>query len=140
LPTEIIYGVSVAGGKYSETYFNNRPEEKDKPGVLYLMKLINPETGEKFIKVGIAKGRKGRPGKGTLQRGVSGDNYSPEYRQVRVREWFGTIYDCWKYEQALHKKFECESYKPQNKFGGHTECFNFDSLLKINQDFPKNSS
>ena len=79
LPGEKEYGVSVAG-KYSQTYFDNRPQEKDNPGVLYLMKLINPETGEKFIKVGIAKARKGKAGKGTLQRGVSGDNYSQHYR------------------------------------------------------------
>mgnify|MGYP001216684980 CR=1 FL=1 len=140
MPGETGYGVSVAGGKYSETYFRNRPQEKDNPGVLYLMKLNNPETGEKFVKVGIAKARKGKTGKGTLQRGVSGDNYSQDYRQVRVREWFGTIYECWKYEQELHEKYKAESYKPSSKFGGHTECFNYESLIKINQDFPKNNS
>lgn len=102
--------------------------------------MINPETGEKFIKVGIAKGRKGKTGRGTLQRGVSGDFYSPQYRQMRVREWFGPIYDCWKMEQAIHEKYKEDSYKPSIKFGGHTECFNFECLLKINQDFPKNSS
>ena len=59
--------------------------------------------------------------------------------ELRIqRTYHDTIYNCWKYEQQLHEKFKHDSYKPKQKFGGHTECFKISSLIL--SDFPKNNS
>ena len=45
-------------GVYNQTYFNNRPEEKEREGVLYGVILVNQRTFEReCIKVGIASGK-----------------------------------------------------------------------------------
>ena len=40
--------------------------------------------------------------------------------------------------EVITKKFKNDSYKPQQKFGGHTECFKISSLILSH--FPKNNS
>ena len=45
-------------GVYNQTYFNNRPEEQKREGVLYGVILVNKQTFEReCIKVGIASGK-----------------------------------------------------------------------------------
>ena len=45
-------------GVYNHTYFENRPEEKLRDGVLYGIVLVNKATFEReCIKVGIASGK-----------------------------------------------------------------------------------
>ena len=119
----------MAGGIYNETYFKNYPEEKEKDGILYGIVLVNQVTWEReTIKVGIAKGR---TFKDAVKRGRGFTNYD-----IRIqRLWQGTIYDCWRWEQKLHKMFENDRHKTQHHFGGHTECFSMES--KILQSFPK---
>ena len=51
-------------------------------GIIYGIKFINPDTQEKFLKVGIAKYRAGKVGLGVLQRGSSKDFYTPDYQAV----------------------------------------------------------
>ena len=42
-------------GVYNQTYFDNRPEEQEREGVLYGIVLVNQKTWEReTIKVGIA--------------------------------------------------------------------------------------
>jgi hypothetical protein len=122
----------VVSGVYNQTYFNNRPEEKEREGVLYGVILVNQKTFEReCIKVGIASGKDWRH---VIKRSRGFKGY-----ELRIqRTYHDTIYNCWKYEQQLHEKFKHESYKPKQKFGGHTECFNIDS--KILTYFPKNKS
>lgn len=119
----------MAGGIYNETYFRNYPEEKLKEGILYGIVLVNTRTWEReTIKVGIAKGR---TFKDAVRRGRGFTGYD-----IRIqRLWQGTIYDCWKWEQKLHKKYKNDRHKTQHHFGGHTECFSMES--KILEDFPK---
>ena len=48
----------VSGGVYNQTYFDNRPEEQLREGVLYGVVLVNTRTFEReCIKVGIASGK-----------------------------------------------------------------------------------
>jgi len=48
----------MSGGVYNQTYFDNRPEEKEREGVLYGVILVNTKTFEReCIKVGIASGK-----------------------------------------------------------------------------------
>jgi hypothetical protein len=119
----------VSGGVYNQTFFDNHPWEKEKDGILYGIVLVNMITWEReTIKVGIAKGR---TFKDAVKRGRGFTNYD-----IRIqRLWQGTIYDCWRWEQKLHKMFEKDRHKTQHHFGGHTECFSMDS--KILHFFPK---
>ena len=44
-------------GLYNKTYFDNRPEEAAKPGILYCVILVNKKTSEReVLKIGIAQG------------------------------------------------------------------------------------
>ena len=119
----------MSGGVYNQTFFNNHPWEKEKDGILYGIVLVNMKTWEReTIKVGIAKGR---TFKDAVRRGRGFTNYD-----IRIhRLWQGTIYDCWRWEQKLHKMYENDRHKTQHHFGGHTECFGMDS--KILESFPK---
>lgn len=119
----------MSGGVYNQTFFDNHPWEKEKDGILYGIVLVNMITWEReTIKVGIAKGR---TFKDAVKRGRGFTNYD-----IRIqRLWQGTIYDCWRWEQKLHKMFEKDRHKTQHHFGGHTECFSMDS--KILHFFPK---
>ena len=119
----------MSGGVYNKTYFDNHPWEKDKEGVLYGVILVNKATWEReTIKVGIAKGR---TFKDVVKRGRGFTNYDIRIQRI----WSGTIYDCWRWEQKLHKMYEKDRHKTQHHFGGHTECFGMDS--KILHSFPK---
>ena len=104
-------------------------------GIIYGIKFINPETQEKFLKVGIAKFRAGKVGLGVLQRGSSKDFYTPDYQQFIQRTWTGDYEDCRKMEWVLHEMFADDKYLPKIKFGGYTECFSINS--KILRWFPK---
>ena len=119
-------------GKYNETYFQNRPEEKEREGVLYGIVLVNRKTHEReCIKVGIASGKDWRH---IIKRSRGFKGYD-----IRIqRTWTDTLYHVWIQEQYLHEIYEHDKYEPKIKFGGHTECFNIDSLIL--RDFPKNSS
>ena len=98
-------------------------------GIIYGIKFINPETQEKFLKVGIAKFRAGKVGLGVLQRGSSKDFYTPEYQQFIQRTWTGEYENCRKMEWVLHEMFADDKYLPKIKFGGYTECFSINSKI-----------
>jgi len=119
-------------GVYNQTYFNNRPEEKEREGVLYGVILVNQRTFEReCIKVGIASGKDWRH---VIKRSRGFKGYD-----LRIqRTYHDTIYRCWQIEQALHEEFKDDSYSPSQKFGGHTECFKISSLIL--SQFPKNNS
>ena len=104
-------------GKYSGTFFSNHPEEKDTEGVLYCDILVNKITHEReCLKIGIATGK---TWKDVLKRSRGFNGYD-----IRIQKTYhDTIYNCWCLEQALHKEFQKYRYKPKQKFGGHTECF-----------------
>ena len=119
----------MAGGIYNATYFKNYPEEKEQEGVLYGIVLVNKRTWEReTIKVGIAKGRNW---KDVIKRSRGFNGYD-----LRIqRTWHGSLYDCWRWEQQLHKEFENDRHKTEVHFGGHTECFSIQS--RILEAFPK---
>ena len=119
----------MAGGVYNQTYFDNRPLEKERDGVLYGVILVNTKTwNRECIKVGKASGKDWRH--------VIKRSRGFKYYDLRIqRTYHDTIYNCWKFEQELHAKYKHDSYAPKIKFGGHTECFKPTS--KILEDFPK---
>jgi len=104
-------------GIYNLTYFQNRPEEAEKPGVLYCVVLVNKTTNKReCLKVGIASGKNW---KDVLRRSKGFLNYD-----IRIqRTYSDTLFNVWKLEQALHEQFKQYSYTPETSFGGWTECF-----------------
>ncbi|MEK9894881.1 MAG: GIY-YIG nuclease family protein [Burkholderiaceae bacterium] len=104
-------------GIYNQTYFRNNPWAKDQDGVLYCVVLVNKLTHEReCLKIGIATGKNW---KDVLRRSRGFAGY-----EIRIQKTYrDTIYNCWCLEQALHREYAKYSYKPKQKFGGHTECF-----------------
>lgn len=117
-------------GIYNETYFANHPIEGGKSGVLYCVVLVNRKTNEReCVKVGITLGTNWQ---NVLKRSGGFKGYD-----IRIqRTYSNTIYECWKLEQKIHKQFIKHRYKPKQKFGGHTECFNIEVLKDIITSIP----
>lgn len=104
-------------GVYNLTYFQNHPEEKERDGVLYCVVLVNRKTNKReCLKIGIASGKNW---KDVLRRSRGFNNYD-----IRIqRTYHSTLFNVWTLEQALHAEYAHYHYKPMEKFGGHTECF-----------------
>ena len=104
-------------GVYNQTYFDNRPEEAAREGVLYCVVLVNQKSLKReCLKIGIASGRNW---KDVIKRSRGFKGYD-----IRIqRTYHDTLYNVWKLEQTLHKQFEEYKYIPENNFGGYTECF-----------------
>jgi len=104
-------------GVYNETYFKNRPDIAEAPGILYCVVLVNKKTLKReCLKIGIAKGTNF---KDIIKRSKGFTNYD-----IRIQKTYvDTLYNVWNLEQFLHTHFAEYKYKPSEKFGGHTECF-----------------
>lgn len=117
-------------GIYNETYFRNHPEEASKDGVLYLLVLVHKRTNKReCVKIGIAAGKNWK----SVNKRASG--YGP-YTNRTLRTYTSTLYNVWKLEQALHQEFLEHKFIPKEKFGGYTECFNYDSWKEICLSIP----
>ena len=110
-------------GIYNETYFQNHPEEAEKPGILYCVVLVNRKTLKReCLKIGIAAGTSFRD---VLRRSKGFTGYD-----IRIqRTYVDTLYKVWELEQFLHAHFEQYKFKPSHKFGGHTECFHLSNEI-----------
>ena len=106
-------------GVYNQTYFNNRPDEQEREGVLYGVILVNQRTFEReCIKVGIASGKDWRH---VIKRSRGFKGYD-----LRIqRTYHDTIYRCWQIEQALHEKFKHDSYSPSQNLVGIQSALKF---------------
>lgn len=107
-------------GRYSATYFDSFPEEKDTPAILYLVAV-----GNKFCKVGISK-------RTVAQRFGN--------RQVHVVEQVNTtLSDAYKHEQHILEKFATNRFRAvgltSRQFSGWTECFNMSLLPRLQEEF-----
>jgi len=104
-------------GLYSNWYFDKNPELRDKKASLYLIKLNN--LNEEFIKIGI-----------TINRIEDRISSFDEYRTSIIRVLPGALYELFLLEQSILGKYS--KYRPNIRFGGHTECMdsrNIDSIL-----------
>jgi hypothetical protein len=119
-------------GVYNKTYFDNRPEIAESPGILYCVILVNKKTHEReVLKIGIAKGK---TWKDAVKRSSGFKGYD-----LRIQKIFtSTLRDVWEKEQALHSKWKHLQKFPSVTFGGYTECFEISP--EILADFPKNNS
>lgn len=122
----------MSKGIYNETYFLNNPEESQVPAVLYCVVLVNKKTKKReCLKIGIAKGTSW---KDVLKRSSGFGPY-----EARIQVWLsGPLEEIYHLEQFLHESWAHEKYYPKEKFGGHTECFNFKK--KIVKSIPRTLS
>ena len=108
----------MSKGIYNDKYFENNPEERDVEAVLYCVVLVNRNTDNReCLKIGIAKGR---TWKDVLKRSRGFGPYEARIQKVVS----GGLEEMYHLEQYLHEKWAHEKYYPEEKFGGHTECFN----------------
>lgn len=110
----------MSKGIYNRTYFKNNPEERDLPGILYCVVLVNSKTLEReCIKIGITKGTSN---KDVLVRAKGFSGY-----EVRVQKIVkGRLEDIYYLEEYLHELWAHKRYTESHKFGGWTELFQMD--------------
>lgn len=103
-------------GGYGLKRFENNPELKDRPGILYLIECSSPT--EKFFKVGITSK--------TIERRFAGQL---PYEFTIIAATPGTMLELFQLEQQLKKTYKSFKYRPEIKFSGHTECLSIDSPI-----------
>jgi len=110
---------------YNTTWFNSNPEEAKKPGLLYVVVLVQKRTGKReCIKIGITKGN---TWKDAIVRSQGFGKY-----EIRIQTTHsGPIQEIYNLEQTLHAEFAEYQHVPEHKFGGHTECFSMECLPKV---------
>lgn len=94
---------------YYSAQFERDPLLANRPGAFYVIKLSNDT--ECFYKVGITKNNV------ATRYHQSG---TPGYKREVIMEQSMTLYEAFKYEQFC--KEHLETYVPQTKFDGYTEC------------------
>lgn len=102
-------------GMFSEKYFTKRPENKDIPSYLYLVRLYNEE--ESFYKIGVTT-------KNTVQR-YKHLNLECDYQVEILYEEKCSLYQAWKREQEILRLNHQYKYLPKQTFRGFTECLKF---------------
>ena len=117
-------------GLYNPKYFQNHPEECNKPAILYCVVLVDKQTGNRdCIKIGIAKGT---TWKDALRRSRGFTNY-----EIRIQKIVkGSLEDIFYLEQWLHEKWGGFKFKSNRPFGGHTELFQIEYLPDILKSIP----
>lgn len=100
-----------AVGGYNYENFNNKPEIKNYPAILYLIKITKNE--EVFYKVGITK----RSIKTRIRQYFKSSEYEVIYSKSTI------LFEAFVMEQLIKETFKMYQYFPRISFGGQTECF-----------------
>tara|TARA_R110000772_G_scaffold66361_1_gene147882 strand:- start:76760 stop:77116 length:357 start_codon:yes stop_codon:yes gene_type:complete len=110
---------------YNTTSFANDPDKANRPGILYIIVLVNKKTYEReCVKIGITKGKSF---KDAVKRSAGFKGYD-----IRIQKLIkGTLEEVYDLEQVLHEEYKEYSFKPTQKFGGHTECFHISILSSV---------
>jgi len=107
-------------GMYCESYFSANPKKKTCSALVY---LVEGETnGIKFLKVGITE-------KDVVQR------YASNKTKYNIKELASTLimlYDAFKIEQEILCKYREFLVRPDEDFGGKTECIRHDPIILAN--------
>lgn len=117
-------------GLYNEKYFENNPEQANKPGALYCIVLVNKKTDKReCVKIGITQGTANRD---VIKRTFGFKGYEPRIQKTV----FGTLEEVYHLEQWLHELWQDHRYYDSHRFGGHTELFKIDKLHEILKSIP----
>lgn len=102
-------------GMFSEKYFTKRPENKEIPSYLYMIRLYNEE--ESFYKIGLTT-------KTTEQR-YKYFNLECNYKVEILYEEKCSLYEAWQREQQILRLNHQYKYRPKQTFRGFTKCLRF---------------
>jgi hypothetical protein len=102
-------------GGYSEKFFSNNPDYKNKPATLYIIKGTDKVID--FIKIGITKQSIHKRFK----------NFNNKFSLSILSVFNMSLYEAYKIEQAALNQFADEQYyiRFTLKFDGRTECFRY---------------
>jgi hypothetical protein len=113
---KVIYGVNQcpqcsigSHGYLNEKFFDERPELRDIPCTVYLLKLRNKD--EEFWKIGITR------------RTVAKRMYQIPYELVESETVETTFWNAYLLEKDFKRAIKRYRYTPAIDFGGWTECF-----------------
>ena len=100
-------------GGYSEEFFKNHPDYKDRPAILYLIEGLDESVH--FVKIGITRQ--------DIQKRFK--NFISKLSIAPIFLLNMTLHDAFKIEQRILSKFSKNKYYPRStlKFDGKTECF-----------------
>lgn len=98
-------------GGYSEAFFAKNPEQRNKPALLYFIRMVHRNTRESFFKIGI-----------TVQE-LKTRFRLPPYDHTTVITANTTLYTAWQNERAILDQFSKFKYLASYEgFSGRTEC------------------
>lgn len=101
--------IQTQGGWVCSNYFKNKPEMKDVPCKVYLLKFSGND--EEFYKIGITRQR------------LSERTRKIPYDLIESKVIETTFYEAYKIEKELKLKIKPQKYRPKIKFDGCGECF-----------------
>ena len=108
-----IYGCPLCSkennGFICKDYFALKPEMKDVPCKVYLLKFSGND--EEFYKVGITRQK------------LSERTRKIPYKLIESKVIETTFYEAYKIEKKLKQKIKPQKYRPKIKFNGWSECF-----------------
>lgn len=126
-PTDVLKGYGcihcVPRGRYTYKFFDRNPEECNKPGILYVIKLTQYDNSE-HIKIGITSGQT------TLdlnKRIIKYNKYNPKL----LYSGHASLVEVFILEQEILTNFSDYRYTNDFKFSGHTELLHNSILLDI---------
>jgi hypothetical protein len=99
------------------SYFNHRPHKKISPGLLYLVQ--GEVNGTKFLKVGITE-------RSVMSR-YGGDISKYNIRPIASKNI--PLFNAFLLEQEILRKYCKDLERPDDKFGGKTECIRYDQTI-----------
>ena len=101
--------IQTQGGWVCSNYFKIKPEMKDIPCKVYLLKFSG--NNEEFYKVGITRQK------------LSERTRKIPYKLIESKVIETTFYEAYKIEKKLKQKIKPHKYRPKIKFDGCGECF-----------------
>lgn len=111
---------SAGSGGYTEQLFDNDPDKKDVPALLYLMEVTN--GNEHFLKIGI-----------TIKTITERFNRS-EYKNMTfapIHTWCVSLYEAFCLERQIIESLSSHRFFSNTKFSGYTECFKLSALDQV---------
>jgi hypothetical protein len=105
-------------GGYTLGYFTTHPERMTVDASLYVAQFSNPETDERFYKIGITS----RTANVRLR-------IKKQYNKQIIEEYKMNLFAAFRIEQTILKTMKHYQYIPKYKIGGWTECLLFNDVV-----------
>ena len=113
-------GCNMCGklGIVTQKYFQRNPHKKEVPGYVYLIE--GELDGVRFLKVGITEH--------SVDQRFKQDKKKYAIKMIYAKQL--PMYKAFEFEQQILHLYIKKLYRPDNKFGGKTECLVYDDTIK----------